>query len=623
MQVYEIAGYKTGVSEAGVNFLQPDDSFQKIRNGYIYRQVLQSRRGISQFSKTVLDTRVMGIFEYQLKDNTSELLAISRNFLYKYNNITDTFDVIANAGAAPALGFSIASNEFYVSGTSYPDLNGNDRFVFTGRGMSQIYFYDGTDVKVFTNVADNPEFGNPASGTLTNGWYIFNFNQRLNIWNPTIAGLPNPRTMLYSGINASTGNGDKFSVVGSGSKVADTSDYVSGFSILGDSIIANFSRSTWAVDKTSDAFNPYFIRKIEGVLGTTAPFSSVQWDHEVISMGRTGIIGTDGRQTNRVDNKIPRFTEEEVTPILFDYTYGGFDRSNDQFMWSYVDDSQLTTQNKVLVSTINNNSWSIYDLPVSVFGQTEGGIDLSWDDIDETEKPEWKEWDTTEEIWDKIGIGESTQKTLVGDDNGIIYQLNQGNDDAFASISGITQASEAVLTISESLFSVNDEVVVSNVEGMTNINNFDPSNPTPNYVPWIVKAVTPTSVTINAVSTDWPAYTGAGSVSKAISFKAETIPFNPWRDQGRRVVVSHVEFLLDTNGGYLQVDVLADEETEPFKKDVLISTTSQRTSREWVTMSINQEANFITWVLKQPSAVEQVKITSMRIHCKPGGLSSG
>jgi C4-type Zn-finger protein len=110
-----------------------------------------------------------------------------------------------------------------------------------------------------------------------------------------------------------------------------------------------------------------------------------------------------------------------------------------------------------------------------------------------------------------------------------------------------------------------------------------------------------------------------------ISFYAETIPFNPYRSIGRRCFVSYVEFLIDsTNGGYVKVDVYQDEEESPFIKDVLLKPVQDTTkAREWITLSVNNEANFHTFVMKQKSPSVQVRITSIRIHCEPGGLTSG
>ena len=122
MDIYEIAGFHTGVSEAGVNYLQPADAFQSIKNGFIYRQVLQSRQGIGYFAPRLEDeTRVYGIFEYSPPNGDTELLVADKNFLYKYNTSNGIFDKILFGGSLAAYtGFNIQSNDEYISGTMYP-----------------------------------------------------------------------------------------------------------------------------------------------------------------------------------------------------------------------------------------------------------------------------------------------------------------------------------------------------------------------------------------------------------------------------------------------------------------------------------------------------------------------
>jgi len=92
MDVYEVTGYRTGIDRAGVNFLDPADAFEVLRNAFIYRQVLQSRLGFSQFANRLSDgSRVMGIFENVLPDSSKDLLVCSKDYLYKYNTTTDQF----------------------------------------------------------------------------------------------------------------------------------------------------------------------------------------------------------------------------------------------------------------------------------------------------------------------------------------------------------------------------------------------------------------------------------------------------------------------------------------------------------------------------------------------------
>lgn len=634
MDVYEISGFATGVSRAGVNYLQPSDSFQNIVNGFIYRQVLQSRQGVGYFAPRLANqSRIFGIFEHTLPDSTKQLLAVDANFLYKYNASTGVFDQIPFGGSMAAYtGFSMTAKDLYVSGTSYPTAANLARFVFTGEGItpnaagSAIFFYNGTDVRDFTSVADNPNYApyiGPAA--INSATYVLWFNERLNFIIPVIAGVTYSQGVLYSGIRTTGGNGDKFNVAGSGLFQADTYQNITGASILGQIIVLNFDRMAYTLEKTRDAFNPYFGRAVPGVLGTTAKFSAVSWNDGVRSLGKTGILGADGRQNLRVDDKIPYFTADDISQIDFNLTYGGFDRLNNQFLWTYKQsESDSSTQTNVLVYNYEESTWSIYDQRFSVLGQTDLGLSLTWDEIDETSGNEsWSQWDTTEEIWDQIGLGETVQKTLAGDDLGFIYELNQDFDDYFSDISAITPGATTTLTVSASSFEAGDLVTVANVGGMTQLNNFDPDTNTLLGDLYVVLSATPTSVEIDVDSTLFDAYTSGGSISKIISFSAETIPFNPYRSQGRRCFVSHIECLIENNGGGLKMSVFADQQTTPFKEDILMQPSTLPQAAEWISMSVDQEANFLTFTMKQQSPAVQLRLSAMRIHCMPGGLTSG
>lgn len=654
MDVYEITGYQTGVDNSGVNYLSPADSFESIINGFIYRQVLQSRQGVGFFApRLVGETRIFGIFEHTLPDSTKELLAFDQNFLYKYNTSTGIFDPIPFGGSMAAYaGFNIASKDLYISGTSYPAAqflsggganpaftagNQGARFIFVGEGItpnaagSAIFFYNGTDVRDFTNAADNPNYAAPPQGQLTSATYVIWFNERLNFIVPVIAGIDYSQGVLFSGIRTANGNGDKFNIAGSGLFQADTYQNITGATILGQVLALNFDRMAFTLEKTRDAFNPYFGRAVPGPLGTNAKFSAVSWNDTVRSIGRTGILGQDGRQNLRADNKIPYFTAQEIDQLLFNLTYGGFDRLNNQFLWSYkISESDSSTQNSVLVGNYEENTWSVYDQKFSVFGQTDLGLNLTWDGVDETTGNEsWAQWDTTEEIWDRIGLGQAVQKTLAGDDLGFIYELNQDFDDYYTAISAIANGATTTLTVTATGILPGDLVTVEGVVGMLNaegesgINNYDPELDNTGFEPYVVISSTPTSITINLDSSLLTAYVSGGSISKIISFSAQTIPFNPYRSQGRRCFVSHVEFLIACNGGSLKVDVFADQQETPFKQNVLMKPTAAAQNSEWMEMTVDQEANFLTFVMKQQSPAVQIRLTSMRIHCQPGGLTSG
>lgn len=646
MEVYEITGNSTGVSRAGVNFLQPGDSYQNMNNGYIYRQVLQSRQGSGYFAPRLNPTpvgvpptvisgrRVFGIFEHTLPNSTKELLAVDQYFLYKFNTSTGVFDQIPFAGSMVNYsGFSISAKDFYVSGTSYPTATNGARFVFCGAGIapnaagSSIFFYNGTDVRDFTSAADNLNYANPSTGTLTSATFVIWFGERLNFFIPVISSIAYNQGILYSGIRTASGNGDKFNVAGSGLLQADTYENMTGVTILGQILALNFDRSNWTLEKTRDAFNPYFIRKVPSVEGTNANFSAVSWNKQVKSLGKTGVISTDGRESVKTDNKIPFFTQDDIDQKGFNLTYGGFDRQNNQFMWSYKKSGTVSdTQNSVLINNYEEETWSVYDQRFSVFGQTDVGLDLTWDEIEFVAggNASWESWDTTEDIWDRIGLGAAVQKTLAGDDLGFIYELNLDFDDYFTAITSITSGVTTTVNVNATGILAGDYIVIENVAGMIEINNYDPATGTQNGNLYFVLSATPTAIEIDVDSRFFtPATPNTGSLSKTIVFSADTIPFNPYRSQGRQCFVSHVEFLIENNGGFLLVNVTANNETIPFKQNILCKPRADQIgTREWVTMSVNQEADFFTFGLKQQSPGVQFKLYSMRIHCDMGSMTA-
>ena len=629
MDIYEIiskgnkAGFVTGLDNSGVNFLNPADAFETLKNGYIFRQELKSRMGFTQFGNQLGNqktdepdgTRVMGIFENidPANSGTRELLVISKKYLYSYDSGTQLFVQIPFNSAVAITDFDITSNDEYVSGTTYLTKDGLKRFVFTGRGMSDVYFYDGTDVKRFTNTTDNTDYAAPAEGALTKATKVHWFNGRLNFFVPVIAGVPYQQGCLYSGIRDSSGNGDKFNVSGAGIKEADTYELMKGTIILGDIMIMKFQSSDWALDKTSDVFNPYFVRKIPSVIGTDATFSPVMWNYEAKSLGENGLITTDGRKSVRFDYKLPYFTRDEMDPKHMELVYGGFARGVDQFMFAYREKESLfadITQDKVLIYNYTESTWSVYDQRFSVFGETNAGKDIPWNEIDETLKASWARWDTTDEIWNRIGLGEETQKTLAGDDDGFVYQLNVDYDDYAASITVINQAASAVIA-TEGNFKIGDKVYVRNVEGMTEINEQILT----------VSAATGAAITVNFDSTDATAYTSGGLVTKVINFEAKLAPFNPYRDQGRNCFVSHIEFLLD-NAGSVFVDLYEDEEDTPFKRNIELKPDNESNKkREWITTVVDHESNFLNVVIRQENALQPITISSIRIHCSPSSLT--
>ena len=651
MDIYEVVsakqppGFTTGIDRSGVNFLDPIDAFDVLRNGFVYRQVLQSRLGFQLFANRCSDgSRIMGIFQNtNPQTSITTTLVCTKDFLYQYNGVTNQFDQILMGGSAPIGGFGIVNNADYVSGTTYPDGLGNERFVFCSRGMSDIYFYALTaanpEPRVYSFTLDTSvpapgiagnQFTNPPMGTLTKATYVGWYANRLNFFMPVIANIQNPQGILYSGERTISGTGDQFNVPGSGLINFDTYEIMKGMNIISDYIVVNFQRSNWTLRKRTDPFNPYFLQKIPSVIGTDASFSAVAWDQNVRSAGKTGLLTTDGRVSLRFDNKIPRFSQDNIDQVNFDLIYGGFDRINGQILFSYLEEAGLdpsdsgTTQDSVLVFNYEEKTWAVNNQRFSVFGQALTGTFLAMNQIEDAPgfPASWARMDTTEETMNTIGISLETQKTLAGDNQGFVYEINKDFDDYFANITDITQATSAVITFDATPFAIGDRVVFEDIDGP---NDANPSMSEMNGLIGTITAVTLTTATVDIDSTLFTAYDAAnptGNISKIIEFEASLSPFNPYRAQGRMCYVSHVEVLLNTNNAGVYVDIYIDEEDAPFKTVLLDPSSDTRKAREWITFTVDQEANFITFVLRNDLWKTQILITSMRIHCSMGPFTS-
>jgi hypothetical protein len=183
-------------------------------------------------------------------------------------------------------------------------------------------------------------------------------------------------------------------------------------------------------------------------------------------------------------------------------------------------------------------------------------------------------------------------------------------------ITNITQAAQAVVTCSEAAFKVGDNVWVEDVTGMTQINGLFLSVEHVNAAG--------TSITLSCDSQLFTAYGAGGTISKLIEFEAEMVPFNPYRDRGRKCFISHVEFLMDTDSPSVTVEVAVDEKYLHLLTSIIAPTPGLASTqpREWITMTVNQEANFFTFTLNAVSGNAQLRITSIRIHCKQGGFTT-
>lgn len=608
MEIYELVGFKTGLDSSGVNFLAPYDAFEELSNCFIYKQQLKSRKGFSKFVPDQLEAKntVLGIFNFINDSGITELLVVDKSYLYRYSTVSNNFVKIPFTSAIPITDFGIINDYNYISGCSYSDFEGKVRFVFTSSGMSEVYFYDGSGVKIYTNSTDNPQYKAYDSRKLVNAKHVKFFNGRINFFSPTLDSKEHKQMILYSGIKDSSGKGDKFDVAGSGYVECDTYENMQGASILGNHLLLTFTESKWYVSKTEDAFNPYIINKIPCDIGSDCPYGDLVFNNSVYSFSKKGITIANGNNSERIDFKIPYFSRDEVEKDSYANITSYFDTKNAQILFSYIDSEYSSSRNtNLLVYNYEEQSWATFKLSFSVFGETNLGKNLVWKEINSSNNAKWAKWKDTDEIWKEIGTIKYKIVTLAGDNEGYIYKLNVGQDDYSSSIIGITKATNAVISITDNNFVVGDTISLKNINGMTELNGKK----------YEILATTSNSITINCDTTDYSTYISDGLVSSCIYFRAQMKTFNPYRAESRKCYISRIDIMI--NKFAESIDLLVSD-GDYIIKDTTVNTDLDKSDFQIVSVTINHEAEFFNIALSKVNSNTQIIIESIKIYAKKG-----
>lgn len=265
------------------------------------------------------------------------------------------------------------------------------------------------------------------------------FDNRLLFCRPTTtidAGGPEPQTIRYSAqFNPTNFVAD---IPGSGGFVIFSgSDWINSVKFLKDFLIVSLQNSTYSMRTTGNAFAPFLAYKINNTKNISAPYGSIEFDDAVKSMGTKGLIFCDGNDVDRYDWKI--FDQfENISSNNFIQCFGlRFDILNQAWML-YPDISEnATLSNKVLLHNYVEDSWAVFNMPLSCLGLGFGVKDFTWADFAPggLANPDGTlVWGNADFPWNSELVQSESLRLLGGDFNGNILQLNDGPTDNGTSI---------------------------------------------------------------------------------------------------------------------------------------------------------------------------------------------
>ena len=343
---------------------------------------------------------IVGIYNYYTDAGGQELLMMDTKRINKYNIVTELLEDISS-------GSNIWDGEenSYIHGANF-----KDKFYMTNN-VDRLKVYDGTTI---TNI----DVLLTASGTneLNACLMVFPYKERLVLLNTNEVSDGNcpKRARWCKADNPTDWTNDAY-------VDCPSQDWIVSAEFIGDDLVVFFERSVWILKYLANADLPFAWRQVATSEGSYATFSTSAYADELITMGPTNLIGTDGvSNVYTIDDKLPDVALKLNTDKI-DYCYSAV---LDEIRQTWISYPAIGSDysNRILVNNYRERNWSIYKIDMNCFGFYSLADDPLWDDFDET-------WDEIERAWDDKSLQAGYPITLGGDRTGKVWELNYGGKD--------------------------------------------------------------------------------------------------------------------------------------------------------------------------------------------------
>jgi len=391
--------------------------------------------------------RVMGIYHYIDSSNVKELLCFDTKRAYIFNTGTDQFDPLDTSDIFSGSDTNYIWAENWAS-TSSSTASTLFRLYFTngksngGGSTDGMHYYDPAS-STTTTTQFNPDIN--GSVEIRGCKLIFAFKQRMLLLNTFEDANQYPQRARWCQINNPTAtDGWDDNVAGKGGYVdAPTGDHIISAQFMNDMLIVYFTNSIWTLRPVPNPALPFRWDKINDFRACGGKMATTGYDRAVIASGIRGITATDGVRTERIDNRIELFVKERIEANEFDKTFLKRSYANKRTWMLYTpsgDDDTDDDDNAALIFDEDSGAFSVYNIGMNVLGYGGAALDLKLSDFpDDEEEAAISELPLNLDDAGDIQINdyvtdENEEIFLGGDRNGTIYILEEGDNDAGASI---------------------------------------------------------------------------------------------------------------------------------------------------------------------------------------------
>jgi hypothetical protein len=301
--------------------------------------------------------------------------------------------------------------------------------------VDRIMTFDGLTLERPAFIVRSTDYGDLYKNGVTTCLDLDVYKNRLLVQKPIMIAVyvePNADNQMIRWSKQNIPNNLVDDLPGNGGYLsAPTSDVIRTSEFLRDQLIVMFSRSHWLFRFTNDPNNPFRFDKINSTKSVDAPYGTIAYDERVTSVGTTGMLACDGVNVQRYDLNIVGLTTENpiIDPEWMEQTYGTrFDTLNQSWMLfrnvKGVQAAPYNMSNQSFVFNFLENTWSVYNIPMSVLGVFHVVDDLVWADFG-SGLPDESTWEDAEFPWSTYLMEKDSPILLGGGHNGIVYKLNQ------------------------------------------------------------------------------------------------------------------------------------------------------------------------------------------------------
>lgn len=319
-------------------------------------------------------------------------------------------------------------NTNYFQATSW-NLSGSSRTYITNNN-DPIQKYDGTNLSRLTvDIGDGDD-----KNDLSRCRLIFLYRERIILLDTTESSVDYNQRCRYSTIK------DPQSWPTANFKDAPTGDVIVSADILFNDLYVWFEKSTWRLAYTGDSTDPFEWEIISNTEGSVAQNSLVTQDIRQFALGTTRLQISDGREVRAADTKISEFTLDWIQSSNL-FVQGELMNEERLILEAYAaigataNADGNTYPNRILVLNYEDFSFATYSLAntIHTLGKSAVESDLTW-----AQDIAWEDYD---DPWNARTSEAGYPITLMGSDNGKIYQLNNtgadnGTDIEFEAIGG-------------------------------------------------------------------------------------------------------------------------------------------------------------------------------------------